>query len=119
MTKKKYVPNRIARGDRIVLTVSALLLFAYGTFCSIANHFYLPIHVTRGARTGGIHLYDNAAGLMYGAVLCACLIMASIVVDHYDQRPNERHYRTFATVMMYLGFCLFLLSVFAWLSTSG
>lgn len=118
MTKKKHVPNRIDRRDRIVLTASSALLFAYGTFCSISNHFYLPIHFTRGARAGGIHLYDSAAVLMYGAVLCACLIMASIVVDHYDQRPNERHYRKFAKVMMYIGFCLFLLSVFAWLSTS-
>lgn len=82
VTKKAHVPNRIGRRDRIVLTVSAALLFAYGTFCSIAHHFYLPIHFTRGARMKGIHLYDSAAVLMYGAVLCACLMMASIVVDH-------------------------------------
>ena len=96
--------------------VSATLLFAYGTFCWISNHFFVPIDFNRGRRLEGIHLYDSAAWFMYGAVICACLIMVSVVVDHYDKRPNEHSYTRFAKVAMYAGFCFFLLSVFAWLT---
>ncbi|MBD9477971.1 hypothetical protein [Pseudoxanthomonas sp. PXM02] len=114
--KKRHVPNRIDRHDRITLIVSATLLFAYGTFCWVSNHFFLPAYFHRGGRLKGIHLYESAAWFMYGAVICACLIMASVVVDHYDERPNERSYKRFAKVAMYAGFSFFLLSVFAWLT---
>ncbi len=102
--KNAHVPNRIAKRDRVILILSATLLFAYGTFCWISNHFFLPIQFNRGGPVGGIHLYGDAVWFMYGAVVCACLIMGSIVVDHYDERPNERHYTRFAKIMMYAGF---------------
>ena len=117
--KKAHVPNRIAKRDRVILILSATLLFAYGTFCWISNHFFLPIQFNRGGPVGGIHLYGDAVWFMYGAVVCACLIMGSIVVDHYDERPNERHYTRFTKIMMYAGFSLFFLSVFAWLKASA
>ena len=117
--KKEHVPNRINKRDRIILIFSATLLFAYGTFCWISNHFFLPIQFNRRGPVGGIHLYDGAAWFMYGAVICACLIMASVVMDHYDERANERLYKRFAQIMMYAGFSLFTISVFAWLTTNA
>ena len=117
--KKKHVPNRIDKRDRIILIATAALLFAYGTYCWVYEHFYLPIDFRRGSHMKGLHLYDSAAWFMYGAVICACLIMASVVVDHYDERPNERHYKRFAKIMMYAGFSFFALSVFAWLTTNA
>ena len=40
---------------------------------------------------------------MFGAMVCACLIMLSVIVDHYDKRNNERNYRTFAEIFKIMG----------------
>lgn len=48
---------------------------------------------------------------MYAAFLCAVANLLAVVIDHYDERPNERHYRTFARVTQILGWCLFGLAL--------
>jgi hypothetical protein len=48
---------------------------------------------------------------MYGAIICACLVMLSVVVDHYDKRNNERSYTFFADLFTYLGWGFFILSL--------
>ena len=103
-----YTPNRIPRGERIWNTVFAGLLFAYGSVGVWLNDLYIP-----GKRSKGLHLHDVPAWIMYGAMICACLVMLSVVVDHYDRRPNERHYRTFAQIGKFLGWTLFAASLFA------
>jgi TRAP-type C4-dicarboxylate transport system permease small subunit len=105
-----HIPNRIPATERITLTVFSILLFVYGSYGVWVNDFYVP-----GRRSRGVHLHDIPAWMMYGAVICACLVMLSIVVDHYDRRPNERHYRTFAHVFKFLGWAFFGMSLFAWL----
>ena len=44
---------------------------------------------------------------MYGAMICAALVLMSVVVDHYDRRNNEGQYRTFARIFQILGWTLF------------
>ena len=58
-------------------------------------------------RGGGVHLHDGSAWIMYAAMICACLVMLSVVLDHYDRRNNERHYRAFATAGEFAGWILF------------
>jgi hypothetical protein len=38
--------------------------------------------------------------------------MLSVVVDHYDLRNNERHYRAFAEIGKFIGWALFGASLF-------
>lgn len=101
-----HVPNSIPRRERIANVVFSVLLFAYGSHGVWANDLYIP-----GRRSRGVHLHDVPAWIMYGAMLCACLVMLSVVADHYDRRNNERHYRTFAQVGKFAGWGLFCASL--------
>lgn len=104
--KGSYTPNHIPDGERIQCVIFSVLLFAYGSYGVWVNDLYLP-----GKRSRGIHLHDVPAWVMYGAMLCACAVMLSVVVDHYDQRNNETNYRLFANVAKYCGWGLFVLSL--------
>jgi hypothetical protein len=101
----RYVPNQIPSSERAHYILFSLLLFAYGTFGVWINDLYVP------AKRRGMHLHDSPAWVMYGAILCACLVMLSVVVDHYDRRDNETGYRFFADFFKFIGWMLFGLSV--------
>lgn len=101
----RYVPNRIPANERAHYIVFSLLLCAYGSYGVWVNDLYLP------RKRRGIHLHDSPAWVMYGAILCACLVMLSVVVDHYDRRNNETGYRLFADVFKVIGWVLFGLSL--------
>ena len=102
-----HIPNRIPREERRMNLLFSALLFAYGSYGVWINDLYIP-----GKRSRGIHLHDVPAWIMYAAMICACLVMLSVVVDHYDRRNNERHYRTFAEVGKFVGWGLFGASLF-------
>lgn len=103
-----HSPNSIPKGERITNSLFSAFLFAYGTYGVWVNDLYIP-----GRRSSkGVHLHDVRAWLLYAAMICACLVMLSVVVDHYDRRPNEKYYRTFAQVGKFAGWCLVGLSVF-------
>lgn len=101
-----YTPNHIPAGERTQNIVFSILLFAYGTYGVWVNDLYIP-----GKRTRGIHLHDVPAWIMYGAIICACLVMLSVVVDHYDKRNNETNYKFFADFFRFLGWVFFVLSL--------
>ncbi len=103
-----YIPNRIPLSERILNTVSAVFLLAYGTYGIYVNDLYIP-----GKRSKGVHLHDVPAWIMYGAFICACLVLISEVIDHYDTRNNEHVYHRFANICKYLGWGFFGLSMFA------
>ena len=59
-----------------------------------------------------------------GAMTCAGANLVSVIVDHYDERHNERYYRLFARVTLALALLLFatglVLEIFVFrLSTPG
>ncbi len=97
-----YVPNYIPSKERVQNLLFSILLFAYGSYGVYANDLYIP-----GKRSKGVHLHDFAAWAMYGAMLCACLVLFSVIVDHYDRRNNEKHYRWLANVFKFLGWGCF------------
>jgi TRAP-type C4-dicarboxylate transport system permease small subunit len=101
-----HTPNHIPAGERVRNAIFSVLLFAYGSYGVWINDLYIP-----GKRSKGIHLHDVPAWIMYGAIICACLVMLSVVVDHYDQRNNETNYKLFATTFKYLGLGFFGLSL--------
>jgi hypothetical protein len=103
----RYIPNLIPSEERTSSIIFSLLLFAYGSYGIWVNDLYIP-----GKRSRGVHLHDVPAWVMYGAMICACLVMLSVVADHYDRRNNERHYRIFAEIGKFVGWSLFGASLF-------
>jgi hypothetical protein len=103
----RYLPNHIPPGDRKSYLVFSTLLLAYGTYGVWVNDLYMP------GRRGGLHLYDLSAWSMYGAILCACLVMLLVIVDHYDRRDNEFNYWFIGRVLKGTGWICFAVSL-AW-----
>jgi len=101
-----YIPNEIPREERRNNIIFSILLFAYGSYGVWVNDLYIL-----GKRSRGVHLHDVPAWIMYAAMICACVVMLSVVVDHYDRRNNERH-RAFAEVGKFVGWGLFGASLF-------
>lgn len=101
--RSNHIPGR----ERLKNTVFSLFLLAYGAVALRLNDFFVPT-----SKGSGIHFYDTPARLMVGAVVCACLVMLSVVMDHYDRRDNERHYRRFANVFCLLGYAFVAAAVF-------
>ena len=99
---KKYSPNRIPAGERILNCCLSAGLLLYGAFGLAIDDLYLP-----GKRSHGMHFHGRAAWIMYGALICAALNLMSVVADHYDVRDNERWYKAFARVTQVLGWSLF------------
>lgn len=86
-----HVPNHIPSATRIKYVVLSSVLIAYGAFGIVIDDLYLP-----GKRGPGVHLHGVPAWVLYCAMLAASANMASVVIDHYDKRPNERNYTRFA-----------------------
>lgn len=103
---KIHVPNRIPSGERWSSIAFSVLLLLYGSWSIGRDDLYVP-----GRRGNGVHLHGEPAWLLFAAMVCASVVMLSVVADHYDQRDNERHYRTFATVFRWLGWALAALSM--------
>lgn len=101
----RYVPNHIPYGERTSCLIFSTLLLAYGTYGVWVNDLYLP------GRRGGVHLHDLSAWSMYGAIVCACLIMLLVIVDHYDRRDNEYNYWYAGRVLKGIGWICFAVSV--------
>lgn len=102
----QYLPNQIPRNERIWNMAFAVCLFAYGTYGVWVDDLYLP-----GRHGPGLHLHHTPAWVMYAAMLCACAVFVSVVVDHYDRRDNERYYQKFASIARNMGWTLFALSL--------
>lgn len=104
-----YTPNHIPRSERFLNVLYALVIIAFGVLGLTTGDLLLP-----GKRTGGpngVALQGLSAWVMYAAMICACAVLISVLVDHYDQRNNEINYRRFAQTGKFLGWFLFFLSL--------
>lgn len=104
--QNSHTPNHIPTSERIKNIIFSLALFGYGTYGVWVNDLYLP-----GKSTKGIHLHGVPAWILYGAIICACLVMLCVVVDHYDKRNNEIDYIMFSDFFKYVGWCFFAASL--------
>ena len=103
----RYIPNQVPLRERTVHIVLSLFLVAYGGYGLWVDDLYIP-----GKRSNGLHLQGAPAWMMYGAMICACVVLISLVVDHYDRRDNERRYRAISAAGEVLGWSLFGVSLF-------
>ncbi len=102
----EYIPNHIPAVRRLKNIAFSIMLLAYGTFGVWNDDLYIP-----AKKTEGIHLHDLSAWAMYGSIVCACLVLLSIVVDHHDKRNNEVNYKLFNEIATKTGWFFFILSI--------
>lgn len=100
-----YTPNHISFGERVFHILLSLGLIGYGLIGLLTDDLYLP------GKRRGVHLHGTPAFLMFIAMLCAAVVLSSVVVDHYDKRDNERHYRLFARLGGFVGWTFFALAL--------
>lgn len=102
----KYTPNFVPLKNRLFCFVGALFLLIYGGYGLSNNH--ISVRFWRARRP--IHLYDEAALIMYAAFVCASIVMIFVIIDHYDKRDNELRYQTIYQIFTLLGISLFAAS---------
>ena len=104
-----YTPNQIPTAERFLNVVYAVVIIALGAIGLFTGELLLP-----GKRTSdpnGVGLQGLLAWTMYAAMICACVVLLSVVADHYDRRDNEMSYRRLAQIGKILGWSLFFLSL--------
>lgn len=106
--KAAYRPNVVPGPDRWWNTSLGLVLLAWGIAGLYTARFEIR---TRGRLI--VALREGPAWLMGAAAICGGLVLLSVVIDHYDRRNNEEHYRTFKWVAVRLGWCFFTASLLA------
>lgn len=104
-----YTPNHIPRSERFLNVLYAVVIIALGVIGLTTGELLLPGKRTSGPN--GVALQGMTAWLMYAAMFCACAVLLSVVVDHYDRRNNEINYRRFAQVGKIVGWVLFILAM--------
>lgn len=101
-----YNPNHIPANELIISILLSSFIFIYGTLGVIFDDLYLP-----GKRGPGFHFHGVSAWILYVAFLCAAANLLSVVVDHYDERNNEKNYKLFARITQICGWTLFALAL--------
>lgn len=96
-----YSPNQLSRSAQAANLFLACLLMGYG----VAG---LVTHTIRFSRRGRllIFLEGGSAWLMGLACLVGACVFFSWVMDHYDTRNNEAHYRVFRWIATRVGWAL-------------
>ena len=104
-----HTPNQIPIAERFLNVVYAVVIIALGAICLFTGELLLPGKRTSGPN--GVGLQGFPAWTMYAAMICACVVLLSVVADHYDRRDNEMSYRRLAQIGKILGWSLFFLSL--------
>jgi TRAP-type C4-dicarboxylate transport system permease small subunit len=104
-----YTPNHIPRTERFLNVLYALAIIIFGAIGLTTGELLIPGKRTSGPN--GIALQGFSAWAMYAAMICACVVLLSVVADHYDRRNNEFSYRRFARIGKILGWSFFILSL--------
>lgn len=99
-----YVPNRLPKGERIILIAIALI------WTIQAVNGFITGRVVGMGKSSHVEYVGSSAGLM-GIALCAyaCSLLVRFL-DHYDQRNNEATYRFLSYALLGLGLCFQLLA---------
>jgi len=98
----KYTPNKVPLKTRLINIGLASFLFFYGGYGIYHNDIYIPAR-----RGSGSHFHDGEAVILFASMLCACVVLLSVVADHYDERKNEHAYKFFGDLFKALGWVTF------------
>lgn len=103
---KPFSPNHIPTAERVTNTLFAVFLLSYGGYGVWVNDLIIP-----GKHGSGLHLHGLTAWVMFAALICASLVLLTVVADHYDKRDNEINYKRFADLFRVIGWNLFAVSL--------
>jgi len=100
-----YIPNSISIGNRLFSIAFSFALLIYGAHGVYSNDLYAP------GKRDGIHFSGSATWLVLASIICLCVSLISIVIDHYDKRDNENQYYEFGKSIRLLGTSLFVFGI--------
>lgn len=103
----RFRPNKYSRAVLIGCAVLALFTLAYGIAKLAIGQTYFP------GRHGGVLLPGIPTLLIAVSSLLCCLVATLVVVDHFDERPNESAYRRARRWMLKAALVLLLIAPFA------
>jgi hypothetical protein len=109
-----YIPNEIPLKKRITNSVISLLIIAYGGYGIYLDSLWVPL-----AKKLVIVLHGVSTIIMFGAIICATLLMFVETLDHFDKRDNEHVYYKTAVYFKYAAFFLFGLAVIVGIFTGA
>jgi len=95
-------PNTVPAVQRVLNLFLALVLVSYGLFGIVQGQMKISPPRSRI----GLVFYDRPLWLLAASMFVGALVLVSVVVDHYDRRNNEHHYRLFKRLTVALGLCL-------------
>jgi TPR repeat protein len=98
--------NILSLNQQIGHTLVALFLLGYGTYGFMVDEIIVP------GKKSSITLHGWSVWVIFGAMICAALVLLSVVVDNYDPRDDERYYHIFAHVFQGLGWTLFVVAIY-------
>lgn len=101
-----YLPNHIpedVRNKNILMSAGLLL---YGSLGLWLDDLYIP-----GKRGNGVHFHGEPAWMIFAAMFFASLNLLTVVIDHYDERNNERVYEWAAKITQVLGWSIVIVAV--------
>lgn len=108
----EYQPNQIPRSERFIYGLSAAALVLYGIVGLIRDDLYIP-----GRRSRGFHLHGTSLWIMLVAILFGVAALTALIVDHYDKRDNQRHYKQFVSMTTIAAFVVFFVAIFVNIAT--
>jgi len=100
-----YIPNEISREDLTTNIVLSLILLGYGGYSLSIGQIWIPV------KKIVITLYGTPLLIMLASIVCAIILMLTLVADHYDKRDNEMTYYKVASSIRALGITLFVLAL--------
>ncbi|WP_395342922.1 hypothetical protein PN836_002160 [Ningiella sp. W23] len=101
-----YIPNQVPLQARIVNSLFAIVIIAYGSYGVYFGELFVPI-----ARNLSIIIYGPATVIMLLSIIAASLTMIIEIVDHYDTRDNEHTYYKFARISASIGVVSFIAAI--------
>jgi hypothetical protein len=102
----RYTPNQLSLFQRRTNLFLAWLLMGYGVSGLLTHKMRFS---TRGRLI--VFLEGGSAWLMAFACFTGACVFFSWVIDHYDTRDNETHYRMFRWIATRVGWALVIASL--------
>ncbi len=105
-----YVPNTLTASQRWMIGFIALALLLVGGYGVWIDELWIP---------EGESLHGLPARTMYLAWVLAAVSLSSRLVDHYDRRNNEKHYKHLQTATALIAMLLFAVALLLHMYVDG
>lgn len=101
-SRENHTPNVVPLMQRVAYACLGVALICYGAIGVLTDALWIP-----GRRTAGVVLSGYPTWLAMASLCAGAFGLLSVVLDHFDRRNNQHHYRRFQSVSRWL--CLWCL----------